>query len=98
MAVAQISVVPVGTGSASISDYVVRALETIKQSGLKYELSSMGTSLEGDAAAILEVVRQVHESCFEQGAVRVLTSVTLDDRRDKELTIDGKKAAVRAKM
>jgi uncharacterized protein (TIGR00106 family) len=98
MAVAQISIVPVGTGSASISDYVAGALRTVKESGLKFELSSMGTCVEGDVESILELVRKMHEGGFDQGAVRVLTSVTLDDRRDKELSIDGKKTAVRNKV
>ena len=47
MAVAEISVVPVGTASASISHYVARAFKIVKESGLKYELSSMATNLEG---------------------------------------------------
>lgn len=98
MAVAEISVVPVGTGSASISDYVVDALKIVKESGLAFELSSMGTNLEGDVGSILDVVRKVHESCFERGAVRVLTSLTIDDRRDKALSIQGKKAAVTKKV
>jgi uncharacterized protein (TIGR00106 family) len=98
MAVAAISVVPVGTGTASISNYVANAVKIVKDSGLKFELSSMGTNLEGDVADILEVVRKVHESCFEQGAVRVLTCMTLDDRRDKTLSIYGTKEAVKAKV
>ncbi len=98
MAVVGISVVPVGTDSPSISDYVARAVGIAKESGLKFELSSMGTCLEGDLASIFDVVKQMHESCFEQGAIRVLTSVTIDDRKDKALTIDGKKAAVKAKV
>jgi uncharacterized protein (TIGR00106 family) len=97
MAVAEIAVVPVGTGSASISDYVAGAIRIVKASGLKFELTSMGTCVEGDVASILELVRKMHEGGFNQGAVRVLTSVTLDDRRDKALSIDGKKAAVRSK-
>jgi uncharacterized protein (TIGR00106 family) len=98
MAVAEISVVPVGTSTASISDYVAGAIEIVKESGLKFELTSMATNLEGDIATILEVVRKVHESAFEQGAVRVLTSLKIDDRRDKPLSIDGKKAAVKGKV
>jgi uncharacterized protein (TIGR00106 family) len=97
MAVAEISVVPVGTGSASISDYVARAFKIVKESGLKYELSSMATNLEGDIPDIMEVVRKIHESAFEQGAVRVLTSLKIDDRRDKPLTMEGKKSAVTRK-
>lgn len=98
MAVAEISVVPVGTGSASISTFVVRAVEIVKASGLKYELSSMGTNVEGEVGAILSVVGKVHEACFSQGAQRVLTTLKIDDRKDKRLTIDGKKSAVTCKI
>jgi uncharacterized protein (TIGR00106 family) len=98
MAVAEISVVPVGTGSASISDYVAGAIRIVKASGLKFELTSMGTCVEGDVADILKLVHRMHEGGFDQGAVRVLTSLTLDDRRDKTLSIDGKKGAVRSKV
>ena len=98
MAVAEISVVPVGTASASISSYVVGAVKIVQASGLKYELSSMGTNVEGDLASILDIVGKVHEACFRDGAMRVLTTVKIDDRRDKHLSIEGKKAAVAAKM
>jgi uncharacterized protein (TIGR00106 family) len=97
MAVAEVSVVPVVTGSASISDYVARAFKIVKASGLKYELSSMATNLEGDIPEIMEVVRKIHESAFEHGAVRVLTSLKIDDRRDKPLSMEGKRSAVMKK-
>jgi uncharacterized protein YqgV (UPF0045/DUF77 family) len=58
----------------------------------------MGTCLEGDLVRVLDVVKRMHESCFKQGAVRVLTSITIDDRKDKTLSIDGKKAAVKSKV
>jgi len=98
MAVAEISVVPVGTGKASISEFVVKAVEIVKASGLRYELSSMGTNVEGDVAKILDVVRKVHEACFEMGAVRVLTTLKIDDRRDKPLSIESKKKSVESKL
>jgi len=98
MAVAEISVVPVGTAGASISSYVVGAVEIVRASGLKYELSSMGTNVEGDVQAILDLAKRVHEACFAQGAVRVLTTLKIDDRRDKPLSIDGKKTAVTARL
>lgn len=97
MAVAEISVVPLGTGSAGISDYVARAFKIVKESGLKYELSSMATNVEGEIPDIMDLVIKIHESAFEQGAVRVLTSLKIDDRRDKPLTMGGKKSAVTSK-
>ena len=98
MAVAEISIVPVGTDSASISTYVATAVKLVQASGLKYELSSMATNLEGDLDSILDIFRKMHESAFEHGAVRVLTALKIDDRRDKDLTIESKKAAVREKI
>jgi uncharacterized protein (TIGR00106 family) len=98
MAVAEISVVPVGTAGPSISAFVARAVEIVRASGLKYELSSMGTNVEGEVAAILDVAGKVHQACFAQGAQRVLTTLKIDDRKDKALTIDGKKSAVNSKL
>lgn len=97
MAVAQITVLPFGTG-ASISKYVAGAVRIIAESGLKYELSAMTTIVEGDVDSILALMKKVHESCFDEGAARVLTSLSMDERRDKELSIEGKKAAVREKL
>jgi len=97
MAVAQITVLPFGTG-ASISKYVAGAVKIIAESGLKYELSAMTTIVEGDVDSILALMKKVHESCFDEGAARVLTSLSVDERRDRELTIEGKKAAVREKL
>jgi uncharacterized protein (TIGR00106 family) len=57
----------------------------------------MATNLEGELPQIMEVVRKIHESAFEEGAVRVLTSLKIDDRRDKTLTMEGKRAAVMKK-
>jgi len=97
MAVAQLTVLPFGVG-ASISKYVANAVKIVAGSGLKYEISAMTTVVEGDVDSILALMKKVHESCFVQGAPRVLTSLTIDERRDKPLSIEGKKAAVKAKL
>ena len=43
----------------------------------------MGTIIYGDLEEILQVLRKMHESCFEGEVNRVLTQVKIDDRRDK---------------
>jgi uncharacterized protein (TIGR00106 family) len=58
----------------------------------------MGTLIEGDVDAILAVVRRMHEHPFSEGVLRVSTSLRIDDRRDKEHTIDGKMRSVREKL
>jgi uncharacterized protein (TIGR00106 family) len=97
MAVGQLTVLPFGVG-ASISKYVAGAVKIVAESGLKYELTAMNTVVEGDVDSILALMKKIHDSCFDAGAARVLTSLTIDERRDKELSIDGKKAAVKKKL
>ncbi len=95
MAVVEVSIVPVGPAGASISKYVAHCLDILDESGLKYELCPMGTVIEGDLTRIIDAVRAMHEGTFDGEVVRVLTTIRIDDRRDKELTMDGKLFAVR---
>ncbi|MBY9079999.1 MTH1187 family thiamine-binding protein [Paenibacillus sp. HN-1] len=84
MAIAEITVIPIGTGSTSLSSYVAdmqRALESVE--GITYELTSMGTIIEGPISRIFAAVEVLHESPFNGGAQRVSTSLKIDDRRDK---------------
>ena len=91
MAIAEISVVPLGTGTPSVSKYVARAVEVLQQEkGIRYELTAMGTTIEGDLDKILMAAKKMHEVLFQQGAARVLTTIRIDDRRDKNITIGTK--------
>ncbi|MBM3307446.1 MAG: MTH1187 family thiamine-binding protein [Candidatus Eisenbacteria bacterium] len=98
MAVGEISVVPVGGGSASVSAQVARCLDVLRETGLAHELTPMCTVVEGDTRAILDAAARMHESAFGDGIVRVLTTVKIDERRDKELTMRGKVEAVRRRQ
>lgn len=96
MAIVDISVVPIGTKNPSVSEYVRKSIKIIKKSGLKYQVSSMGTAIEGDLSDIFELVLQIHKAQIKMGAKRLLTTVKIDDRRDKKQTIDDKiKSATR---
>jgi uncharacterized protein (TIGR00106 family) len=99
MAILSISVVPVGTGSTSVSAYVARCHEVLAgATGIKYELTPMATIVEGDLDTLLGVVKDLHNVPFESGAKRVLTTVIIDDRLDKKITMKGKVDAVRSKL
>jgi uncharacterized protein (TIGR00106 family) len=98
MAVMEISVVPIGTDSPSISRYVAECVAIVKEKGLRYEVTSMGTNVEGDLRDLLSAAEQMHELPFKRGAQRVVTSIKIDDRRDKRLSIRGKKEAVERRM
>lgn len=98
MPVMQIEILPLGTGATSVSGLVAGAVRIIRDSGLKYVLTPMSTVVEGELGELLELCRKVHEAPFSAGAQRVVTIITIDDRRDKPVSISGKVAAVEEKL
>ncbi len=82
MAIAEISIVPLGTKKTSVSSYVAGAVTILKESGLSYTLNPMGTVVEGELEAVMAVCTRMHASAFNKGAQRVYTTIKLDDRRD----------------
>jgi len=99
MAIAEISVVPLGTKTASVSQYVARAVRVLEgKKDIKYDLTAMGTIVEGDLDRILALVKKMHEEVFKEGVARVLTTVKIDDRRDKVQSAKGKVDSVRKKL
>jgi len=99
MAIAEISVVPLGTKTPSVSQYVARAIKVLeKEKDIKYEITAMGTIIEGDLDRILAVVRKMHEGTFGEGVARVLTTVKIDDRRDKTQGMKGKVDSLKRKL
>ena len=95
----EVSIVPLGTESPSVSEYVARAVKVLQaEKDLKYELTAMGTIIEGDLARLLTVVRKMHEAVLDSGVKRVLTTVKIDDRRDKASSISSKVEAVKEKL
>jgi uncharacterized protein (TIGR00106 family) len=98
MAILEISIVPIGTCDTSLSSYVADCLRILKKERVCYELSSMGTNVEGDLKDLLKIALKMHETPFKKGAQRVLTTLKIDDRRDKKGTLEGKKRAVQKKL
>ena len=94
----EISVVPIGTGATSISAYVAGVVRVLEEAGLPYELEPMGTVVVGEVEQLLAVASKMHEQPFQMGALRVATTIKIDDRRDKPLTIAGKVHAVQEKL
>lgn len=93
--IAQIQIAPLGTASTSLSHYVAGCLDVLEQSQeVTYQLTAMGTIIQGPLERVLELARKMHEAPFTLGAKRVLTTITIDDRRDKLATMESKVKAV----
>ena len=90
------SVVPIGDGN-SLSSQVAEVLKIVDESGINYKLHSMGTILEGDWDEILKLIKKCHERTLEDSD-RVLTTITIDDRKGKSGRIVGKVQSVERKL
>jgi uncharacterized protein (TIGR00106 family) len=99
MAIAEVSVIPLGTKTPAVSQYVARAVNVLKQEkGIKYETTAMGTIIEGNLDGILAVVKKMHEGTFGEGVARVITMVEIDDRRDKAQGMKEKVDSLKKKL
>ena len=94
MIVASISSFPVDKGH-SLGQYVRKAIDALEGTGLKVHVGPMSTTIEApDIDTVLEAIRIAHMAIVDQGSVRIITSVKIDDRRDVDHGIDRKLRAV----
>ena len=95
MATADLTVLALGRPQASASEYIAEIQRRLQQQErVQFRMHAMGTSLEGTTEDILAVVAELHAVPFEHGAPRVYTVLKLDERRDREQTLDDKVASV----
>ena len=98
MAIMEISVVPLGLGQPSVGDHIAAVVKYLENENIPYELTDMGTVVHGQLDTLLRVAQALHELPFQQGVKRVLTHISIDDRRDKEVFLGDKKKSVRARL
>lgn len=92
MVLLEFSMAPFGKGE-SLSRFVARSLEIIDRSGLPYQLTPMGTILEGEYDEVMAVVRDCFERMSED-CERISTSIKIDYRDGASGRLKGKIASV----
>lgn len=100
MAIVELTIIPIGTGTPSLSQYVADIQQVLEQSPepIHYQLTAMSTLIEGELPDLMKVIHRLHEVPFQHGAQRVSTSIKIDDRRDVKGSIQQKLQSVQAKM
>ncbi len=98
MALVEVSVVPIGTETPSLGDHIAEAVRVLEKAGVPYQISPMGTLFEGDLKDVFALARKMHEAAFRGGVQRVLTTITIDDRRDKAVTMRSKVASIKKRL
>lgn len=98
MAIVDVTVIPVGTTTPSVSEYVAEIQHILKkfedEGKIKYKLTPMNTIIEGELPTLFQVISAIHEAPFQKGIQRVATNIRIDDRRDKKTTMEGKLESV----
>lgn len=64
-------------------------IHMIQQTGLKYEMGPMETTVEGELDELLEIVKKAQELCVKEGATRVLSVIKID-YKPEGVTMDEK--------
>ncbi|WZL74474.1 MTH1187 family thiamine-binding protein [Clostridiaceae bacterium 35-E11] len=68
---------------------VDEVIKLIQDSGFKYEVGPMETTIEGELDDLLEIVKKAQEICIQEGATRVLSVIKID-YKPEGVTMDEK--------
>ena len=98
MALMHLTIIPLGTQTPSVGEFVADIQKALASSGVSYTLTDMGTLIEGESKDLLALAAQLAEIPFKGGVHRVVTQISLDDRRDKKISIGDKTASVAARL
>jgi uncharacterized protein (TIGR00106 family) len=90
MIVADFATIPMGEGTAA-SQYVLAVHELLRQSGIKFVACPMSTAIEiSSFEQLFEVIEMANKKLAEMGVMRIITSVHIDYRLDKDISIESK--------
>jgi uncharacterized protein (TIGR00106 family) len=96
---AEISIYPIGTDSTSMSFYIAKSIDAIKELKIKYELTPMGTVLESENTdEIFAASKVIMETVHRLGVKRVETVLKIDSRDDKKQTMTDKIQSINEKL
>ncbi|MGK2955641.1 MAG: MTH1187 family thiamine-binding protein [Solirubrobacterales bacterium] len=99
MATADITVLPIGREGASVGDLLVALRQHLDaQDRVRFEMHAMGTSLDGSAEDIFALAAELHSLPFNEGVPRVYTVLKLDQRTDKDQTLESKVKSVEDRL
>jgi uncharacterized protein (TIGR00106 family) len=96
MVLLEFSMSPFAKGE-SLSPYVARSLDIIDKSGLPYQLTPMGTIIEGEWAEVMAVVTDCFEA-MQTDCERISTQIKIDYRAGPGGRITSKIDAVEQRL
>jgi uncharacterized protein (TIGR00106 family) len=94
MIISQLSIAPIGR-DVSVSKHVKKVIDLINKYDVRSKTNAMATVIETkDLETLFKIVQSAHMTMVNSGAERVITELKIDDRRDKNATIESKLKAI----
>ena len=82
------SIAPFGKGE-SLSEYVSESVKLIEKSGLNYQVTSMGTIVEGEWDEIFDLINRCRKKMLKK-ANRIGIKIWVDERKGAKNTLTRK--------
>ncbi|WP_078409424.1 MTH1187 family thiamine-binding protein [Priestia abyssalis] len=70
-----IQIIPKTKDGESVIPYVDEAIRVIQESGIKYEVHPLETTMEGELQELLEIIAKMNERMIEMGSHNVISQV-----------------------
>ena len=93
--IVDLCLVPIGVG-VHLAPYVATCERVLAEAGLKIQLHSNGTAIEGDWGPVFAAIEACHQAVHAMGCPRVYTSVSINTRTDRDQSLEDKVASVQA--
>jgi uncharacterized protein (TIGR00106 family) len=95
MIVADFAMVPMGSGT-SAGKHIKTIHQLLREMGVKFVPGPMSTSVEiSSFEELFDIIGKANKRLAEMGVERIITSVRIDYRLDKEISIESKLNAIR---
>lgn len=84
----ELCLVPLESGS--LSPYIARCQQILRDVGLQPQMHAYGTNVEGDWDTVLAAIRRCHEEVHAMGAGRIHSSLKIGTRIDRAQSLQDK--------
>ncbi len=95
MIISQVSISPIGKGT-HLGNYIKKAVQILRNETNRCDVNAMATVVETETLdQLFSAVTHAHTTVLQMpGVKRVITEIKIDNRTDKDVTIDDKINAV----
>lgn len=76
-ALVSIQIIPKTKNNEDVIPYVDRAIAVINQSGVKYQVSPLETTMEGELDHLLKIVLEMNAAMIDMGSPNVISQVKI---------------------